>query len=130
MAINSQTRQLAAYYYFQDNKHLDVNEEINGDIEYYHSESQKIYNWYIDFLLLSPNLSEEDLTFRVYEITKKYFGEDGKSIRHGFQRIYQLLFETVTGPRLPVFIYIFGINEFKALMESKIRNPFVFPNWS
>jgi len=118
---------LAAYYYFQDNKHLDVNEEIDGDIEFYRSEAEKVILWINDVMNINPSINEEGLTFEIYEITKKYFGVDGKAIRHGFQRIYQLLFETVTGPRLPVFIYIFGVKEFQNLLQTKASNPFSFP---
>lgn len=130
---------LAAYFMNEDSvgldRNLDLPEKVHAEDEilYYRDEVTRIIGWVNDYqealILESVNkgFNETELTTIIYDITKKNFGEDGASIRNGFRRIYQLVFKTDKGPRLPVFIMLLGPQAFLDLLNMRMKNPFDLP---
>jgi hypothetical protein len=132
-------RTLAAYFMNEDvvglEKNLDLPEYTHADDEilYYRNEAGRVIGWVNDydeaimFKAYSADMTEAELTTIIYDITKKNFGEDGTSIRNGFRRIYQLVFKTDRGPRLPVFVALLGPLAFLDLLNMRMKNPFDLP---
>ena len=76
-----------------------------------------------ELLLLQEDMDEETVKFRVYEIGKSYYGE--KELRTWFSHLYLLLLKEEKGPRLPTFIMLIGINNFKDKISQRLSNPFL-----
>lgn len=64
---------------------------------------------------------EESITSIVYDIGKQFFGEEKDSLRNYFKMVYEVIMGQTSGPRLPVFIMMLGINEFARLLKEKIK---------
>ena len=65
---------------------------------------------------LNEELTENEVQTIVYDAAREYNPAD---IRGFFRRIYQLLFSTSDGPRMPTFIVIYGINNFIKLLGKR-----------
>jgi lysyl-tRNA synthetase class 1 len=61
---------------------------------------------------------EEDLTTAIYEIGKKSYGND--KLRDFFQMVYEVLMGQSSGPRLPIFVMLYGIENTAKAIEEKI----------
>lgn len=119
-------RALAAFLFLQDYRDADENTPLGADLEtLYLAEAQKLVTFY-NILMSRQDLKdvdEETLTFEFYEISKAAFGSDKNDLKRGFKKLYQLLFQTDTGPRLPVFIKIYGFDEFVSLLYNRLDDP-------
>ena len=69
----------------------------------------------------SVNIDEDEITKIVYDIGKQFYGENKDSLRNFFQMIYEVLMGQTSGPRLPVFILLFGVNQFINLIRTKTQ---------
>ncbi len=64
----------------------------------------------------SSEPNEEAITNAVYEVGKKYYSL--KELRCFFKMVYEILMGQSSGPRFPVFVMLFGIeNTIKAIQE-------------
>lgn len=72
-------------------------------------------------ILLDSNgiMCEKNIELEVYEVAKTHYG----NVRNFFLRMYQILFSSNNGPRLPTFIYLLGWKEFLKILSERIDNP-------
>lgn len=85
-------------------------------VEYYIEEEIKFWKG-VRFLEihLTTNLNETEVTTICYDAARQY---DPKDLQGFFKRLYQVMFQSNVGPRLPTFIMVYGITEFKSLLEN------------
>lgn len=62
---------------------------------------------------------EEALTERIYDAGKDMYGKE--KLREFFQMIYEVLMGQKSGPRLPVFVMLYGVDNTIDLLEEKIK---------
>ena len=67
---------------------------------------------------LPEGSSADEVQFHVYEIGKKFFGKE--RLKDFFQMCYEVLFGKTSGPRLGVFIAIYGLKESVTFIREKI----------
>lgn len=60
---------------------------------------------------------ETNLTSVVYEVGKHHYEKD--KLREFFQMVYEVIMGQSSGPRLPVFIMMLGIDEFLAILKDR-----------
>lgn len=137
--MSSDVNTLAAYFLNEDSdsleRNLDLPEHVHADDEilFYRNVATKVLGWFEDyryaclFRFYNKEPTEPEMTAFIYDITKNNFGEDGAAVRNGFRRLYQLLFKSDKGPRLPIFIMLLGPQVFLNLLDTRIKNPFDFP---
>lgn len=106
---------IAAHFLCMDESDFtfDYNDESYSSkpVEYYNNEVEKFRNatqYLIDNI--NVGMSETEIQTVVYDAARVY---DEKDIRGYFKRLYQFLFSASDGPRLPAFIAILGVDEFK-----------------
>jgi len=63
---------------------------------------------------------EEVLTSVVYNVGKQHYGEEKDSLRNFFRMVYEVVMGQETGPRLPVFIMLYGMNNMIQLLEERM----------
>lgn len=61
---------------------------------------------------------EKEIGVHLYDAARIF---DEENLRLFFQRLYQILFNSHNGPRLPTFIEIYGIVEFLDLLYDKLH---------
>lgn len=125
--LSTSERALAAFLFLQDYRDADENTPLANDVEtLYLREAQRLVHFYN--LLMNKrylkDVDESELTLEFYEISKTAFGSDKNDLKRGFKKLYQVLFQTDTGPRLPVFIKIYGFDEFVSLLYNRLDDPF------
>lgn len=119
---------LAAHFLICDQNELftDYNdiEYVGQPEEYYISESLKVMSA-INYLSnnLQEDLCETEIASIVYDAARIY---DPNDIKGFFRRLYQLLFYSNMGPRMPTFIKIYGVTNFFELLQKKLNNPSKF----
>lgn len=99
---------------------LALYEEHGDDIEFYkklQSSFEKVESS-IYRIREAETPTQKDIDFQIYEIGKETFGKE--NLRLYFKCLYTVLFGTVDGPRMGMFIEIMGIDEFLYLFESKV----------
>ena len=64
---------------------------------------------------------EESITSVIYEVGKQYYGEEKNSLREFFKMIYEVVMGQSSGPRLPVFVMLLGIEKFLIILKEKLR---------
>lgn len=62
---------------------------------------------------------EEALTTRIYDAGKEMYGKE--KLRDFFQMIYEVLMGQKSGPRLPVFVMLYGVDNTIKLLEEKLK---------
>lgn len=65
---------------------------------------------------------EEAITNAVYNVGKMYYGEEKDSLRNFFRMVYEVILGQTSGPRLPVFIMLLGIDKFVSIIEEKTKD--------
>lgn len=109
----------------QNDSNIDYNNEeffaLNFPAEHYEQEQKKFLKG-LEYLMvnLDDDQTETEVATIVYDAARVY---DENNIRGFFRRVYNILFSSNDGPRLPTFIVIFGVDEFLYLIERKILNP-------
>lgn len=61
---------------------------------------------------------EERLTYEIYESGKRTYGP--KNLRAFFQMVYEVLMGQESGPRLPIFVMLYGIENTLELIKDKL----------
>jgi len=111
---------LSAYFCLCDSN--DPNVDYNDPNFQYETdfteESLRFSESIRQLMLLKEEMSEENLTFQIYEIAKCY---DQKNPRKFFIRTYQVLFGSNDGPRLPTFIKIYGVDNFQKTLMKRLE---------
>lgn len=82
---------------------------------------QKEHEAFVEFIQDDCDETEIEpgLTSVIYEVGKHHYGEKG--LRDFFQMIYEVIMGQSSGPRLPVFVMLLGIDEFLAILKEKIK---------
>lgn len=122
---NNGIKRLAAYFYMQDYRNHMPCENMPIDInhEEYYTDAENIGNIYTDLSLCNfDNADQKVIYAMICGILDKYY--DKSKFNHAFKRMYQLFFETDTGPRLPSFIMIYGIDNFLTMYYNRMNDPF------
>lgn len=124
----SSQRELAAFLFFKWNQDDSNKELAPGEQQYYLKVSQQVIDACSDILVNLENVdnSGSELQWYMYEVGKRYFGTTKDELNFWFKCIYTVVFQTITGPRIGEFIYIFGIEEFLDKLEKRLYNPFEF----
>lgn len=121
------SNKLAAHLLFMDQSdpNIDYNDEslnFQYSESYYIDESIKLVKA-INFILFAnihEHSTEQEIAVVVYDAARVY---DKNNIRGFFKRLYQLLFHSDNGPRMPTFIKIYGWENFRALIAKKLNTP-------
>lgn len=129
---------LAAFFFFQEYKDKDPNEEIPPEILASYTERGRKF-WLginavcfdLDLVFWEANsknavasLEDSELQSVFYEGAKTYYGESNDQIRSFFKDIYLLLWNNDSGVRMGSFVKLYGIREFISLINDKLVNPF------
>lgn len=76
------------------------------------------------FLNLENVIAEEkEIQYYLYEVGKQYFGLSKDDLNLWFKCLYAILFGYENGPRIGVFINLFGIPEFLDKLEENCTRP-------
>lgn len=106
----------------QSDPTIDYNsEEFSGcTVEFYNEEAVKTLRGIVYLVNnINDELSENEIQTIVYDAAREY---DPNDIRGFFKRIYQLLFSSNDGPRMPAFIVIYGVNNFIKLLGNRTQS--------
>ena len=119
-------KSIAAYlFYVWDAGQEDQNRELTKqEVDYYHSLARKLIEATYD--IKDHLLKNEDTQFYLYEVGKKYFGTEKHELLLFFKCLYTIFFGYSNGPRIGVFIDIFGKENFLKKLEIRMNNPFGF----
>lgn len=63
---------------------------------------------------------KEILTTIVYDVGKQFYGEEKDSLRNFFKMVYEVIMGQESGPRLPIFIMLYGIDNTIKLLEERL----------
>lgn len=97
--------------YATNNYEQEIENFLNG-IKFLEEEIKKLQD---------NEITETKITEIVYNAAKVY---DETNIKYFFTRIYQVMFNSNTGPRIPTFILLYGINNFFDKLNRSIYKPF------
>lgn len=90
---------------------------------------QKEHEAVVEHMIANGEVTDEDrpamlevaITSLVYEVGKEHFGVEKDSLRNYFKCVYEVVMGQTSGPRLPVFIMMLGIDEFLKILKEKIK---------
>lgn len=113
-------------YLFLTEFQLGVFSDDDQEIDSYKIRGERLLESHYDFMTtvtqFSYNSDEKiDYQFHLYEIAKKYYGEDGKQIRSFFRDLYLVLFGKENGPRLGQFIEILGHEGYNFFFKKRLK---------
>ena len=110
----------------------DVDEDPNDltiqpihTTQWYMETAEKLIAAVNEVLNDLPDVGEtaEEIQFFMYEVGKKHFGEEKSELNLWFRCIYAIMFESRTGPRLGVFVHLYGKNAFINTLYDKMWSP-------
>ena len=120
---------LSAYFFYMNNKD-DPNAELSKEEELaLKVAAQKFIDASTELLEILESQTYEnevDAQTPFYDVGKKYYGLEKKQLLSYFSQIYQLLFETKSGPRLGAFVFLYGKDNFLKMFRDRMNNPFYF----
>lgn len=122
--MNNQ-KSIAAYLFVQMYKE-DENAEAPSDI---YNIADTFINSCTELLSIIDSfdgMEDADIQFHLYEIGKKYYGQDKADLKQWFRHLYLLMMKQEAGPRWGTYIKCFGPSNFKILLENKLTNPFMY----
>lgn len=122
----NRTNSVAAKLFLVENEDIPDATHTNEQIQEYKNRAEKIISATEDFMMYSGEEIEEKIMFELYEIGKRIYGTDKKSLFNFFRDFYLLHFSTKNGPRIGTFIVIFGLDNFKNKMYTNLNNPLGF----
>lgn len=99
-------------YKIPDNREISVLENII-------SELRKIIN-YCNERVTNDQELEEMIQYQIYEIGKSWYGVE--NLKNYFQMFYLVILGQETGPRLPTFIRLYGLENIINLINQKIES--------
>lgn len=116
MSWNS--KNLKAFLFFQlyKDKGYDY-----SDTSYLDEFFPKLEDSFRELLNISDDWNSETLRYEIYEIGKRTYGKD--NLRDWFRDIYIIMMQQSAGPRLNTFIELYGISNFKILLQNKLNDP-------
>ena len=84
-------------------------------------EHQSVVEFGVDFVADGgeQKVFEISLTSVIYEVGKQHYGKD--RLREFFQMVYEVVMGQSSGPRLPVFVMLLGVDEFLSILKEKIK---------
>ena len=62
---------------------------------------------------------EESLTTAIYDVGKNHYGTD--RLREFFAMVYEVVMGQKSGPRLPIFVMIYGLDNMIAALDQKVQ---------
>jgi len=127
--MSNRTQSIAAYMFYVWDKEEDVNRPITAEeTQWYRDCAQRFLDATTDLFLLLPNVERDEVEIQalMYDIGKRYYGAGKDQLNFWFKNIYTVMFGKEVGPRIGVFICLFGIDEFLDKLEKQIDNPFGF----
>ncbi|NJO63348.1 MAG: hypothetical protein HC836_35585 [Richelia sp. RM2_1_2] len=102
----------SAIVYYEDKIYPNKKYKLPSDFE------KSVLQTLIDTIkTTAPN--EELLTAAIYEIGKNSYGTS--KLREFFQMIYEVLMGQISGPRFPVFVLLYGIDNTVSALEEKLK---------
>ena len=94
---------------------------LYASIRLFQQEHQAAVEFGVDFTDdgCEQKVFETNLTSVIYEVGKQHYGKE--QLREFFQMVYEVVMGQSSGPRLPVFVMLLGIDKFLSVLKEKAK---------